>query len=182
MVTGSLARRWAKALFAIGEEQGNLLGLTREVQRVAETWEESEELRNAMSNPAVGHEARTQVWESLQRRLGVTRIGRNFFMLLLTKGRLAELPAIARELQVLGDRKDNRLRAEVSSAAAIGEDVVTRLRMALQKATGSSITVNTSVEPGLIGGLVTRIGDMMYDGSVKTQLARAKEQMLGHGR
>jgi len=182
MVTGSLARRWAKALFAIGEEQGNLLGLTREVQRVAEAWEENEELRNAMSNPALGREARTQVWESVQRNLGVTRIGRNFFMLLLAKGRLGKLPAIARELQVLGDRKDNRLRAEVSTAAAIGEDVVTRLRMALQKATGSTIVVNARVEPGLIGGLVTRIGDMMYDGSVKTQLARAKEQMLGHGR
>jgi len=182
MVTGSLARRWAKALFAIGEEQGNLLGLTREVQRVAEAWAESDELRDSMSNPALGREARTQVWEAVQRRLGVTRIGRNFFMLLLAKGRLAELPAIARELQVLGDHTDNRLRAEVSSATVIGEDVVTRLRMALQKATGSAIVVNTQVEPGLIGGLVTRIGDMMYDGSVKTQLARAREQMLGHGR
>jgi len=182
MVTGSLARRWAKALFAIGEEQGNLLGLTREVQRVAETWAESDELRDAMSNPALGRDARTQVWESVQRRLGVTRIGRNFFMLLLAKGRLGELPAIARELQVLGDKKDNRMRAEVASAAPIGEDVVTRLRMAFQQATGSSVVVNTRVEPGLIGGLVTRLGDMMYDGSVRTQLARAKEQMLGHGR
>jgi F-type H+-transporting ATPase subunit delta len=182
MVTGSLARRWAKALFAIGEEQGNLLGLTREVQRVAEAWAESEELQGAMSNPAFGRDARRQVWESVLRRLGATPIGRNFFLLLLTKGRLQELPAIARELQLLGDRKDNRLRAEVASAAPIGEDVVTRLRMALQKATGSTIVVNAVVEPGLIGGLVTRIGDMMYDGSVRTQLARAKEQMLGHGR
>ena len=93
MVKGSLARRWAKALFAIGEEQGNLLGLTREVQRVAETWAESEELRDSMSNPALGREARTQVWESVQRRLGATRVGRNFFMLLLAKGRLEELLA-----------------------------------------------------------------------------------------
>ena len=182
MVTGSLARRWAKALFAIGEEQGNLLGLTREVQRVAEAWVDSDDLRGAIANPALGREARAQIWESVQRRLGVTRIGRNFFMLLMAKGRIGELPAIARELQVLGDRKDNRLRAEVASASALGEDVVTRLRMALQKATGSSVVVNASVEPGLIGGMVTRLGDMMYDGSVRTQLARAKEQMLGHGR
>jgi F-type H+-transporting ATPase subunit delta len=182
MLTGSMARRWAKALFAIGEEQGNLLGLTREVQRVAETWAESEDLRDAMSNPALGHAARQQIWDSLLKRLGATRIGRNFFMLLLAKGRLTELPGIARELQVLVDRKDNRLRADVASAAPVAEDVVTRLRAALQKATGSAIVVNTRVEPELIGGIVTRIGDLMYDGSVRTQLARAKEQMLGHGR
>lgn len=182
MVTGSMSRRWAKALFAIGEEQGSLLGLTREVQRVAETWNESGELRSAMSNPALGLVARRQIWESLLRKLGATRFGRNFFMLLFEKGRVAELPAIARELQVLVDRKDNRLRADVASAAPVAEEVVSRLRAALQRATGSAIVVTTRVDPDLIGGVVTRIGDLMYDGSVRTQLARAKEQMLGHVR
>ena len=179
MIKGSIGRRWAKALFAIGEEKGTLVGLVREVQRAADVWDESGELRSTLVNLLLAESTRKKVWEAIVRRLGVSPIGTNFFKLLFDKGRLAELPAIARELQVLSDRKDNRLRAEVIGAGPVPETLVSQLRMALQKKTGQAVVITSMQDPSLIGGLVTRIGDLMYDGSIRAQLARIKEGMLG---
>jgi len=182
MVTGSIARRWAKALFAIGEEQGSLAGLVREVQHAAEAWETSAELRTAMTNPMIDRKARLAIWGEVARKTGATRVGRNFLGLLFDKSRLSELPSIARELQGLNDTRDKRIRAEVTSAVRVPEDVIARLKAAIQRSTGKAVVLTAVEDPSLIGGMVTRVGGLMYDGSVRTQLARMKEMMLGRGR
>ena len=182
MISGSIARRWAKALFAIGEEHGNLLGLLKEVQRAADAWMGSEELRDTMTNPLIDARARLAVWDSLVRRIGASRLGKNFLMLLFDKARLTELAGIARELAVLVDNKDNRLRAEVIGAVPVNEGVVTRLRSALQRSTGKAVMMTTPEDPSIIGGVITRVGDLMYDGSIRTRLSRMKEGMLGRSR
>ncbi len=179
MISGSIARRWARALFAIGEEHGNLLGLLKEVQRAADAWMDSEELRDTMTNPLIDARARLAVWDSLVRRIGASRLGKNFLMLLFDKARLTELAGIARELAVLVDNKDNRLRAEVIGAVPVSEGVVTRLRSALQRSTGKAVMMTTREDPSIIGGVITRVGDLMYDGSIRTRLSRMKEGMLG---
>ena len=179
MVSGSITRRWAKALFAIGEEHGNLLGLLKEVQRAADAWTTSEELRDTMTNPLIDSRARLAVWSSLIKRIGVTKMGKNFLMLLFEKARLTELAGISRELQDLCDNKDNRLRVEVIGAVPVSEGVVTRLRSALVRSTGKAVMVTTREDPSIIGGVITRVGDLMYDGSIRTRLSRMKEGMLG---
>ncbi len=179
MIIGSIGRRYAKALFAIGEEKGNLLGLLREVQRVSEIWEGSDELRTTLSNPLVDMDTKRKIWNAIIGRLGISQIGKNFFGLLFDKARFSSLPGIARELGVLVDDKENRLRAEVISAVPLPDEVVTRLRAALQKRIGKVVVITKREDPSLIGGVVTRVGDLMYDGSLKTQFAQVKEAMLG---
>ncbi len=179
MTTGSIARRYARALFEIGEEKGSLLGLLKAVENVADLWSENEELRTAMTNPFTRLETRKKIWSEVISRLGVPQEARNFLNLLLDKSRIAELPAVARELGRLADRKQNRLRAEVVSASPISEDRVLQLKSALERITGKVLIINSREDPALIGGIVTRVGDMMYDGSIKTQLLRLKEKMLG---
>ncbi len=179
MIVGSIGRRYARALFAIGEEKGNLLGLQREVQRMAEIWSGSEELRNTLTNPLIKASSKRKVWDALVTRLGVSIIGKRFFSLLFDKSRLAELPGIARELSVMADEKENRLRAELISAEPISEAVVVKLKTALQKRTGKMIVMTKREDKELLGGLITRVGDLMYDGSLKTHLDRMKEAMLG---
>ena len=179
MVTGSIARRWAKALFDLGEESGALIGLVREIQRAADAWTSNEELRTALTNPLLSERTRAAVWDDVIRKLGATRVGRTALKLMFDKSRLPELPSIARELQRLSDIKDNRLRARITSAAPIDEQMVHRLRAALQRSTGKAVVVTTSVDEELIGGVVTRVGDLVFDGSIRTQLERIGEGMLG---
>lgn len=181
MSSGSIARRYAKALLAIGEEKGNLLGLQREVQRAADVWTESEELSTTLMNSLVELSARRAVWIAVTRRLGVSPMGRNFLNLLFDKKRLTELPVIAREFGKMIDKKDNRLRAEVISAKPLPDVVVSKLKGALQQQTGKVVVVTKREDSSLIGGVVTKVGDLMFDGSVKTQLVRMKENMLSRG-
>jgi F-type H+-transporting ATPase subunit delta len=179
MLSGSIARRWAKALFDLGEEQKALVAVLREVQRAAEVWSESPELRQTVTNPLLNDRTRRSVWTTVMGRLGSGRQVRGFLNLLFDKGRLAELPAIARELQVLGDRRDGRLRAEVVSAGPLDDDTVDRIRAAVQRSTGKAVVMTRREDPELLGGVVTRVGDLMFDGSLRTRLARIKDGMLG---
>jgi F-type H+-transporting ATPase subunit delta len=179
MTSGSIAKRYARALFEIGEEQNSLLGLLKHIENVAALWNENEELRAAMTNPFVRFDTRKQIWSEVISRLGMPQAGRNFLNLLLDKSRIEELPAVARELGRLADRKQNRLRAEVVSAAPISDNSLMQLKSSLERLTGKVIVISKQEDPSLIGGIVTRVGDMMYDGSIKTQLDRLKEKMLG---
>ncbi|MDJ0761882.1 MAG: ATP synthase F1 subunit delta [Myxococcota bacterium] len=181
MTTGSIARRYAKALFAIGEEKGNLLGLHREVQNMADIWAGSEDLRITITNPLLRTSAKRQIWSTILSRLGISIIGKNFFYLLFDKGRCAELPGIAREFSALSDRKENRLRAEIITATPLSDNVSYRLKAALQRRTGKMVVMTKREDPDVLGGVITRVGDVMYDGSLKTQLKRMKEAMLGQG-
>jgi F-type H+-transporting ATPase subunit delta len=179
MLSGSIAKRWARALFDLGEEQKALLAVMREVQRAAEVWAESPELRQTVTNPLLAGKTRRGVWNEVTGRLGTGRQVRAFLGLLFDKGRLAELPGIARELQILCDRRDGRLRAEVVSAAPLDDDTVNRIRAAVQRSTGKAVVMTRREDPALLGGIVTRVGDLMFDGSLRTRLSRIREGMLG---
>jgi F-type H+-transporting ATPase subunit delta len=181
MIVGSISRRYAKALFNIGEEKGNLLGLLGEVQQMADVWDESEVLRDTMTNPLIDSASKRTIWTDIVARLGISQIGKNFFNLLFDKARFTNLPGIARELSALVDIKENRLRAEITSAVPISDDLLSKLKSALQQRTGNVVVINSREDPSLIGGLVTKVGDLMYDGSLKTQLALMKETMLDRG-
>ncbi|MFO8073711.1 MAG: ATP synthase F1 subunit delta [Polyangia bacterium] len=179
MVSGSIARRWAKALFLLGEENRNLVGLVREVERAAEAWSASEELRDTLGNPLLAESTRREVWDKIVRRLGVSRHCKSFLSLLFDKSRFSALPAISRELRRLSDSKDGRLRAEIVGAEDVPRDVANRVRAALQRGTGKAVVITTRSDPELIGGLVTRVGDLMYDGSIRTRLVRIREEIVG---
>ena len=179
MTAGSVARRYAKALFEIGKEEGNLLTLLTNVQQMADIWLESEALRETMTSPKVSATERRGIWTQIASRSGITMTGRYFLNLLIDKSRLDELPAIARELAALADDMQNRLRAEVVTAVPISKSVEQNLKSALERLTGKIVILTMREDPEIIGGMVTHIGDTLFDGSIKTQLQRLKENMLG---
>jgi F-type H+-transporting ATPase subunit delta len=164
---------------AIGEERGTLLGLQKEVERLAQVWDASEELRTVLTNPLVDLAARRKIWNEVILRSGISPIGKNFFRLLFDKTRLPDLPGISRELTALCDDRENRLRAKVMTAVPITDSDLMNLKLALQRQTGKAIVIEKKVDPSLLGGVITLVGDLMYDDSIKTHLARIKESMLG---
>jgi len=177
MNSGSISRRWARALFDLGEEQGTLVVLVQDLRQLKDAWVGSRELRLTMADPSIPQEARAAIWEELILRLGVSRTGRNFVRLALDRNRISEIPAICRELHAMLDEKENRLRGEVISAAPLDPGYIARLQTSIERATGRLLVLTSRQDPEMIGGMVTRVGNRMYDGSIRAALARAKEEL-----
>lgn len=178
MIAGSLARRYAKALLAIGIADKNFEQLGSELASVDDLFASSSELRSTLVNPLFKQANRRAVLEELAARLKVSRTIRNFLMLLLDKGRLAALPDIRRELGALIDEQAGRVRAVATSAQKLTADETKRLEAALAKQSGKQIILERREDPRLIGGVVTQLGDLVFDGSVRAQVERMREQLL----
>jgi len=178
VITGSIARRYAKALIEIGIQQQTFDALGKEVERAADTLRASPELRNALENPVFSLEKRKLIMDELSRRLALSKTVRNFIMLLLDKGRIASLPDIARAHRALVDEHAGRVRATVTSARPLDPMLETRLKTALEKSSGKTVIFEKREDPAILGGLVTQVGDTVYDGSVRTQLQSLREELL----
>ena len=178
MITGSLSRRYAKALLEIGISQNTFDALGKELERAADTLRASPELRNALENPVFSLEKRKLIMDELSRRLALSKTVRNFIMLLLDKGRIARLPDISRVYRGLVDEHAGRVRATVVSARPLDPMLETRLKTALEKQSGKVVIFEKREDPSILGGLITQLGDTLYDGSVRTQLQDLREELL----
>lgn len=178
MIVGSIARRYAKALLAIGIETRTFEALGRELERLGKTYKDSAELREALTNPVFPLSQRQQLLDELGRRLSLSRTTQHFVQLLLTRGRIGYVPDIARELRVLVDAQANRVRATVTSARPLDIAAEVRIKASLERATGKTVILEKREDPALLGGVVTQIGDVVYDGSLITQLNNLRQSLL----
>jgi F-type H+-transporting ATPase subunit delta len=178
MISGSIARRYAKALLSLGLEDQSQEAMARQLDELAHTLRQSAELREALGNPIFPLSERKSTMEAICTRLGLTRVVRNFVMLLLDRGRVLALTDIAREFGAMVDAQANRVRAKVTSATPLGPDLEARLRVALEKRHGKKVLLEKAVDPTLIGGLVTEVGDVTYDGSIRYQMENLKATLL----
>lgn len=177
-VSGSVARRYARALLKIGLETKKLRPLLNEIERVSDAITTSSELRDVLANPMVRPSQRKKVLDAVIKRLGATKHTRNACMLLIERGRASIIPDIARELRVMVDEHEGMVRAEVVSATPLSKVYLDKLTKSLSDATGKKIELTTKQDKSLIGGVVTRVGGVVYDGSLRTRVARVREEML----
>jgi F-type H+-transporting ATPase subunit delta len=173
-----VARRYAKALLELGAETGTLDRLVEEVATVAQAWETSPELRNAVENPLVGLPMKKAVIGELAEQIGATPTTRHALLLLVDRRRMATLPYVARFLRELADARKGVVRAEVTTAAPLSEAYYGRLQAQLEKMTGKKVVVDRKTDPLLIAGVVTRIGDRILDGSLRTRLQSIKDSLM----
>jgi len=175
---GSVARRYARALFGIGMDAGNYEALGQEIDELSTLLDSSPELRNALENPVFKPEEKRKVLEQILPRVTPTAEVRRFVLLLLDRRRITLLPAIARAYRDLTDAQLGRVRAEVTSAQELPPATLDRVRRSLEQRTGKKVLINATVDPELIGGVVARVGDLVLDGSVRTQLDDLRTRLL----
>jgi F-type H+-transporting ATPase subunit delta len=177
MITGSLSRRYAKAIFDIGSDQGGLDKLGSDLRSLAKAMNESAELRSTLSSPALARADRKRVIDGLLQAIGVVSTTRNLVYLLLEGERLASLPAISRELDAMIETKAGRVTAEVTSAKPLDPSQLSQITAALEKLSGKKVTVTRREDPELLGGVVAKVGDTVYDGSLRTQLRTLRDEL-----
>lgn len=178
MSTETIARRYAGALADVVTKTGE----TEIVRGELGIWEQmlvgNAELSYAFANPAIQHADKEKILENLLQRSAPSRATANFLRVLLRNGRLTDLAAINRRFDIELEERSNIASAHVTSARVLGEDERAELRANLEKLTGKQIKLQFDINENLIGGIITRLGSTVYDGSVKTQLENLKEQLV----
>jgi F-type H+-transporting ATPase subunit delta len=177
MVTGSLARRYAKAIFDIGSQQGDLAKLGQDLRSLAKAMNESKELGTALTNPAIRRSDRKKVIDGLLQVIGVQTATRNLVYILLEGERMDTVPGISRALDEMIEERAGRVTAEVVSAKPLDPSQLSQINAALEKLSGKKVSVTTRQDPELLGGVIAKVGDTVYDGSLRTQLRTLRDEL-----
>lgn len=173
----AIARRYAKALLLIGKDDGQAETYREELEGLADLISGEKSLEAAITNPLYDTASRKRVLKAVVEKLELSDVMRAFILLLFDKNRIGSLDSINEFYQMLADELKGVARADLVSAAELPDETVDKIREALAKRTGKEVLLEVKQDPSLIGGLVTRIGDLVLDGSVKTQLLNMRESL-----
>jgi len=176
-----LAGRYALALIDLADEKKELDGVAQDLQRVKAAIAESEDLRRLIRSPLFTRGQQRKAMGALLKHLGVTGLTKNFILLVTQNRRLFALPGmIEAYLQELARRR-GEVTARVVSAHALSDAQQKALHDALKGAVGAKVQVDLEVDPGLIGGLIVKVGSRMIDNSLRSKLQRLQIAMKGVG-
>ncbi len=179
MKNAVLAKRYAKALFAVGKEENALDEYAASLAEFATMVADNPELADALANPMYPLEAREGVMGEIVKAAGVSTIMGNFLNLLVQKRRADVLGDITEMFQSLVDEENNTCQGVVTSATEISAELQAKIQETLEKITGKRVTVTNNVDESIIGGMIAKVGDLVMDGSIKTQLEVLKESIKG---
>jgi F-type H+-transporting ATPase subunit delta len=173
------AQRYARALFSLAQEEGRGEAVGAELDRLVGAMQAVPALRDLLVRPLHPARERRAALLAVGERLGLSPLVRNFGCFLIDQRRTAHLEAIRDAYVRLAEEAAGRVVGEVVSASALGETQLERLRAALARRTGRRVELRVRVDPTLLGGVTARVGDMVFDGSLRTQLARLRASLTG---
>lgn len=174
MRTTAAARRYGKALFSLATDEGRVEAVRDELAGFASLVDSSQELADALLTPLWPVAQRRKVLDALAERLGTSPTVRNFFDYLIDQRRLIAFPAIREEYERLCDEASGRTVAEIVSARPLDEQRQRRLQEALARRTGKHVSLDVTVDESLLGGAIAKVGGVVFDGSLRTQLAQLR--------
>ncbi|MGI6639462.1 MAG: F0F1 ATP synthase subunit delta [Desulfobulbus sp.] len=175
-----LARRYAKALFSLGKQEGKTEEYSEKLGAIAGLFQDEQAgVQDALVNPLYPLDVRQQVMAKIAETVQADIILSGFLTLVVDKNRAAILPDIADELRIMTDKDRNISHGTVISAVALNKTLLAKVQATLEKLTGTQVILTTEVDPSIIGGIIAKVGDLVLDGSIKTQLNGLKESIKG---
>ena len=180
MSQSPLARRYAKALVDISTESKNHAVIGKQLETFVETWKAAPELQQVLKTSKATLADKKEILGKIFARFLFAPTTRNFLFVLLEQQRLDHVEEIVVAFNELVDEASGRVRATVTSAVPLEKAEIARIQNALQRLTGKTVALEARVDPALIGGVVTTVGNVVLDGSIRTQLASMKDQLAGN--
>jgi F-type H+-transporting ATPase subunit delta len=174
VIQRKIARRYAKALMNIGQEDGNYETYCEELDAFTSLFQREGKLRGVLINPTFDIPQRQGIIEEIGKRLRLSPITINFLHLLVEKNRMRYLPDITALYLELVDEEAGRARVHLVTAHDLSKKKLKELTQGLEGLVGKQVIMEVTTDPSLIGGVVATIGGKVYDGSIKTQLERLK--------
>lgn len=171
-----VARGYAQALFQIAKAEGALEQVEDELFRFARLLENENRLREALSDISMPPEHRAKMVEELLGKKASPHTV-NLISFLVQQGRARDLPKIIDSLVQLAAEERERAVAEVRTAMPLDDEDRQKLKDAITRATGKNVDLKVIIDPEVIGGLLVRVGDQVFDGTVRRRLQMAKERI-----
>jgi F-type H+-transporting ATPase subunit delta len=181
MSTRTSAARYARALFDIAQKEADLNLVRNDLVAVVTAVTDNPELGRVLASRAVPDAARRAIIVAVGEKLGVAVPVSKLLGLLADRRRLELLPDIAAVYAERLLEHQNVVQADVTTAAPLSAEASQRIEEGLRSATGKQITMRVKVDPSLLGGVVARVGSTVYDGSVRTQLKKMRDQLVAQG-
>ena len=178
-VNQTVSLRYAKALFDLADKAKQTEEVASELSTLNSALQSDEgQLFGALCNPVFTIEERQAVLGLILDKLKTGGLTTNLARLLLDKGRIANLPAIASAYQAQADDRTGRINVTVETAEPLSAQLEGEIRAALEGTTKKSVILNTTINSELIGGMVVRVGSKVYDASIRNKLDRLKQHLL----
>ena len=179
MSSQTVARRYASALADVIIERGEEALVKDELDGWSGMIGGNSSLLEAFNNPTVAYDQKRKVLSELISRTRVSETSANFLRVLLRNQRVSELPQINAKLAEILDERAGVVSAHITSARPLAESVRNTLQQKVGELTGKTARLNFATDESLLGGVVTRIGSTIYDGSVKNELNRLRDELAG---
>lgn len=178
MIPGSLARRYARALIGLAQSPAQRDKFATDMDALAALTAQKDEqgtpVLAILANERFASSQRSKLLTALARRVSAEPMVVKFLQYTLTRKRINGLAEIARAYRAMVDEVAGRINAEITSATPLAPDAVAKIKAALAKATGKEVIATTAVDPELIGGVVTKVGSFVIDGSVRASLSQLR--------
>ena len=178
-IQASLAGRYASALFGLARDERQIDAVGRSLDALASALADSPEFAALVASPLVGRDDAAKAFAALGPELGLDPITTNFLGVLARNGRKRELGKIIRAFKRIAADHRGEISAEVTSAHPLKDDQVEALKTQLKKRAGRDVTIDAHVDPGILGGIVIKLGSEMIDASIRTKLNRLASAMKG---
>jgi F-type H+-transporting ATPase subunit delta len=177
----SMAGRYAAALFELAKEQGQVAAVERDLATFQAMLDASADLRRLVRSPVISADEQTKALAAVLARAGISGLTANFLRLVARNRRLFAAADMLKGFRALVARERGEVTADVASAHALTPEQMQQLSDTLRTSIGKNVHINTRVDPGLLGGLVVKVGSKMIDSSLRTKLDNLKVAMKGVG-
>lgn len=180
-IVAGMAGRYAVALFELAEADGALGEVENDLSALASLIQSSDDMKRFIRSPLYKSDERARAMNAIMEKAGVSPLTKNFVGVAIKNRRLFALPDMAKVFAVLMARKRGEISADVASAHPLSDSQVSELKAALKAAMGKDVAITTSVDAGLLGGLIVKMGSRMIDASLRTKLNKLKFAMKEAG-
>jgi F-type H+-transporting ATPase subunit delta len=178
-IRASLAGRYASALFDLARDQRQIESVGKSLDALSQALLDSKDFSELVSSPLVSREEAGKAFAALAPDLGLDPITANFLGVLARNGRKSELRNVIRAFRRLAADHRGETTAEVVTARPLNDDQLAALKAQLRTRAGRDVTIDASVDPNILGGIVVKLGSQQIDASIRTKLNRLASAMKG---
>lgn len=176
-----MAGRYASALFDLAKEQNKLDEVASDFKKLRTLLGESSDLRSLVRSPVISADDQAKAVNAILTKAGANPLTASFLRLVTRNRRLFAIADMMKEYATLVARARGEVAADVATAHPLSDAQLTQLKDVLRVSIGKDVQVNTRVDPGILGGLVVKVGSKMIDSSLRTKLNNLKVAMKGIG-